>query len=145
MPERSRRRGHWKQLWALHTNAVREYNRPSKHPSRRTSASPVGSASLQAGRLERYREDDCSPCAKTMYIHMDKTLQTSSTMGSKGIRSNINRGIKISPYFDIDLNWHCHQSPAPLIPVSLTCRHPAVMPLCTPQARISRYPWKELQ
>ena len=88
----------------------------------------MGSASVQAGRLERYREDDCSPCAKMMYIHMVKILQTSSDMGSKGIRSNINRGIKISPYFDIHLNWRCHQSPASLIPDSLTCRHPPVMP-----------------
>lgn len=76
----------------------------------------MGSASVQAGTLERYREGDCSPCAKMMYIHMVKILQTSSTMESKGIGSNINRGIKTSPYFDIHLNWHCHQSPLSLFP-----------------------------
>lgn len=91
--------------------------------SGRTSASPVGSVSVQAGALERYREGDCSPCSKMMYIHVVKILQTSSTMGSKGIGSNKNRGIKTSPYFDIHLNWHCHQSPLSLFPDSLTCRH----------------------
>lgn len=39
---------------------------------------------------------------------MVKVFQTSS---SKGIKSNASRGIKIRQYFDIHLNWYCHQSP----------------------------------
>lgn len=39
---------------------------------------------------------------------MVKVFQTSS---SKGIKSKSSRGIKIRQYFDIHLNWYCHQSP----------------------------------
>lgn len=42
---------------------------------------------------------------------MVKVFQTSSSAGSKGIKSNASRGIKIRQYFDIHLNWYCHQSP----------------------------------
>lgn len=143
MPEHSRRRSCWKQQWALLTNAVREWVQPTEQTSRRTSASLVGSASVWAGRLERYREDDCSPCAKMTY--MTEVCQTSSTMGSKGIRSNISRGIKIRPYFDIHLNWHCHQSPSVLHPGFIHLQAPSSDASCTLQAQISMYPWKESQ
>lgn len=76
---------------------------------------------------------------------MVKICQTSFTMGSKGLRSNISRGIKIRPYFDIHLNWHCHQSPRVLHPGFIHLQTLFSDAFCTLQAQMSTYPWKESQ
>lgn len=97
------------------------YKTPSKHLRGRQPHWGDLRQSRQAGwkGTEKMTASPVQIC-----VHLLKVCQTSYAMGSKGIRSNISRGIKTRPYFDMLPS----KVPAFFTLASFPCRRPPVLP-----------------